>query len=270
MWSGSSDPSLSVSFSEMIRGRAATLPAEPPDYRLVESFRRFLGILPDIANPDDLALETVAVSGLAGLRTVMAGVILFMGESQVARFHFGNWPPEWMERYTDELFASDPLVSEARKRIAPFTWTDLEADCELSPGMVAAIAAARASGWQGGYAVPIHGPGGYLGLVSFAGAAIDLTGMDRALLQALAYAAHAKGRALASATEGDRQNPGRLTPREIQVMRWVASGKSDWAISQILGIAESTVHFHVEQAKRKLKVRSRVQAVGHLLLNGHM
>lgn len=234
---------------------------------LAAALARFLAGLPSISDAYQLAEATVAVSGLVGLRTVMAGALLVDGRGPEARFDFGNWPPEWMARYTAEVFVTDPLVVEARRRFVPFTWTELEAEGHLSRDMAAAIAAARANGWQDGFAVPIHGPVGYLGLVSFAGGELDLSAMDRALLLALAHAAHLKGRALAGARESGT-SAAALSARELQVMGWVASGKSDWEIGQILGIAESTAHFHVEQAKRKLRVRSRVQAVGILLLSG--
>jgi DNA-binding CsgD family transcriptional regulator len=54
---------------------------------------------------------------------------------------------------------------------------------------------------------------------------------------------------------------GRMTARESEVLGWVAAGKSDWAIGQILNISGKTVNFHVENAKRKLGVGTRVQAV---------
>jgi DNA-binding CsgD family transcriptional regulator len=52
-----------------------------------------------------------------------------------------------------------------------------------------------------------------------------------------------------------------FTERESQVLNWVAAGKSDWAIGQILKISGKTVNFHVENAKRKFGVGTRVQAV---------
>ena len=54
---------------------------------------------------------------------------------------------------------------------------------------------------------------------------------------------------------------GRMTARESEVLGWVAAGKSDWAIGQILHISGKTVNFHVENAKRKLGVGTRLQAV---------
>ncbi len=53
----------------------------------------------------------------------------------------------------------------------------------------------------------------------------------------------------------------RVTPRETQILGWVAAGKSDWAIGRILRISDKTVNFHVENAKRKFGVGTRLQAV---------
>jgi DNA-binding CsgD family transcriptional regulator len=60
----------------------------------------------------------------------------------------------------------------------------------------------------------------------------------------------------------------RMTARESEVLAWVAAGKSDWAIGQILNISGKTVNFHVENAKRKLGVATRVQAVVAALRTG--
>jgi DNA-binding CsgD family transcriptional regulator len=59
-----------------------------------------------------------------------------------------------------------------------------------------------------------------------------------------------------------------VTPRETQILSWVAAGKSDWAIGQILRISSKTVNFHVENAKRKLGAGTRVQAVVAALREG--
>lgn len=52
-----------------------------------------------------------------------------------------------------------------------------------------------------------------------------------------------------------------LTQREREVMSWIAQGKSDWQIGQILCISAKTVNYHAENAKRKLGVATRIQAV---------
>ncbi len=63
---------------------------------------------------------------------------------------------------------------------------------------------------------------------------------------------------------GKRRRPRKaalFTPREIEVLEWVAKGKTDWQTAQILFISRKTVNYHVERAKRKLQVPTRVQAV---------
>ena len=52
----------------------------------------------------------------------------------------------------------------------------------------------------------------------------------------------------------------RLTPREVEVLRLLARNSSDLQIAQILGIRHSTVNFHTRNIRRKLGVRSRVEA----------
>ncbi|MEO0618517.1 MAG: LuxR C-terminal-related transcriptional regulator [Pseudomonadota bacterium] len=59
-----------------------------------------------------------------------------------------------------------------------------------------------------------------------------------------------------------------LSKREAVCLAWVAHGKSDWEIGQILEISPKTVNFHVENAKRRLGVPSRTQAVLLAALNG--
>jgi LuxR family quorum sensing-dependent transcriptional regulator len=56
----------------------------------------------------------------------------------------------------------------------------------------------------------------------------------------------------------------RLTDRERDVLGWVAEGKSDWEISVILALSETTVRFHVDNARRKLGAVNRAQAVARL------
>lgn len=52
-----------------------------------------------------------------------------------------------------------------------------------------------------------------------------------------------------------------LSPREVEVLTWVAAGKSSTVIGTLLGISARTVNFHVENAVRKLGAANRSQAV---------
>jgi LuxR family transcriptional regulator, quorum-sensing system regulator BjaR1 len=52
-----------------------------------------------------------------------------------------------------------------------------------------------------------------------------------------------------------------LTPREREVLAWVAQGKSAWEIGEILEIAKRTVDEHAQTAVRKLGAVNRTHAV---------
>ncbi|MFC3194108.1 response regulator [Marinicella sediminis] len=58
------------------------------------------------------------------------------------------------------------------------------------------------------------------------------------------------------------KNKLKITRRESDVLYWVAQGKTDWEISQILHISERTVNKHLEQIYRKLEVSNRTAASG--------
>lgn len=61
-----------------------------------------------------------------------------------------------------------------------------------------------------------------------------------------------------------------LSNREHDCLAFVAEGKSDWEISVILSLSQATVHQHIENAKRKLGVRTRPHAVAkHLAYQTH-
>jgi DNA-binding CsgD family transcriptional regulator len=67
-----------------------------------------------------------------------------------------------------------------------------------------------------------------------------------------------------------RAEPVRLTERERRLLTLVAHGKSDWAISELVGVSEGAVHKTIERAKGKLGVATRVQAVVRALHLGEL
>lgn len=56
-----------------------------------------------------------------------------------------------------------------------------------------------------------------------------------------------------------------LTRRERDVLSFLSEGKTDWEISRILGVAESTARFHADNARRKLGASNRTQAVARYI-----
>jgi len=52
-----------------------------------------------------------------------------------------------------------------------------------------------------------------------------------------------------------------FTPREIEVLRWLITGKSNWEMSRIVSISERTIKYHLKQIYHKLGVSTRTQAI---------
>ena len=68
---------------------------------------------------------------------------------------------------------------------------------------------------------------------------------------------------------GARQPPAPgLKPRQVAVLRLVARGLTDKQIGRALGLSPATAHYHVEEAKRALGVRTRAEAVAICALDG--
>jgi len=57
------------------------------------------------------------------------------------------------------------------------------------------------------------------------------------------------------------RTPGRITPRELEVLALVADGHSTREISQTLWITEETVRTHVRRLLERLDARTRAHAV---------
>ena len=192
-----------------------------------------------------------------------------VGNARRHRFFFNDWPQDWLAYYEAQgFFQRDFVVAEARRRMSAFLWSEMDPGILNSPTATEFFAASRAHGWIDGFAVPIHGAGGYEGIVSLAARQpITLEPLERSLLEAACRNLSERCRTSVGFGDAPVSLP-ELTAREVECLKWVAIGKTDPEIGNLLGISGATAHFHVEQAKRKLGVATRVQAVALLVLHG--
>lgn len=191
------------------------------------------------------------------------------GCSEVYRFYFNTWPEAWNRAYAERgLCATDPVVAHARTTRAAFLMAEADATLRAYPGGAATVDAARAFGWAEVMAVPIHGPGGYQGLITLASLAPVTVAPDaRAWLAALAHAVH--DRCHDAPGFGARLPPAPgLTGRQRECLRLAAKGLPDAKIGAALGISAATAHYHIENAKRLLGVHTRAEAVAICALDG--
>jgi pimeloyl-ACP methyl ester carboxylesterase/DNA-binding CsgD family transcriptional regulator len=72
----------------------------------------------------------------------------------------------------------------------------------------------------------------------------------------------------AAPAERPARGPGDLTPRELEVLRLLATGASNGSIAADLGLSVNTVERHVTNVYRKLEVTSRAEATALAIRRG--
>lgn len=115
--------------------------------------------------------------------------------------------------------------------------------------------------------VPLYGhekPAGY-GLYCFATPPAERDALDR-VVRFVCQAALNQFEAITGETSDAPATP--LTRRQREVLAQVVDGKSDGEIAAALGVSQNTVHEHIEEAKRRIGVRTRVQAAVIAARNG--
>jgi DNA-binding NarL/FixJ family response regulator len=74
--------------------------------------------------------------------------------------------------------------------------------------------------------------------------------------------------ALAAGTEPGAEDPHRLTPRELDVLRLLVQGKTDQEIADTLYLSRRTVTTHTSNMFAKLGVSNRVEATALAMREG--
>ena len=218
------------------------------------------------AESADDFLATIRKMGFAaGACGAWAGI----GRNRKNRFFFVDWPQDWIEFYETNQFVEHDLIPvEARRRVRAFWFSDIISRFKLTEKQKKLYDGGVAYGWMDVFAVPIHGPGSMQGLVTMATReALALSATDCAVLEIMARAVWERCR-MSESFGMLASNQPQLSPREIECLQWAATGKSDADIAVILGIKPATAHFHIEQAKKRLDVKTRVEAVAVGMLHG--
>lgn len=170
---------------------------------------------------------------------------------------------EWRELYFEKKWSRyDDLMKSGLSRLAPTTWRGFEKEKPLGDGQRTIMSHAHEFGFVDGYFLPVHMLDGSVACVSlFSETALPEEGPVAHAIHLLSlYYSFAVRRALAPSPPPPAAAVS-ITPRQRECLQWVRAGKTDWEIGQIIGISEHTVIEHLDQARRRLGVRTRTQAV---------
>lgn len=184
--------------------------------------------------------------------------------------------PNWRENlilgtvpdaYLDEYFAAkslfdSPIFRTAQYACEPTPLSQVYDQKQLSRRGHIIYQRASKYGLQEGYCFPLKGRDCRPTLMLIAGDFQNIDANMRMVMELAVLAFYRRACALFPESHLVFKYQGsRLSDRERETLIWVAKGKTDWEIAQLLEISERTVHYHIENAKKKMMVPTRLQAV---------
>lgn len=223
----------------------------------------------------DMFVEAAAAcTGLPQLWTLLSDISGELGFSHFALLdhaslsegtsgliRLDNYPESWTHELLTKGYASDDPVHLASLRSnRGFGWCELGSLITLERRHKTILARSRHHGIGGGFTVPANVPGEPSASCSFAvspGSELPLGRLD-CVERIGAHALSAARRLRPLAPPPPRP---RLSRRELQCLRLVALGKTDWEIAQILGLSFATAHQYVARARAAYDCVSRTQLV---------
>lgn len=194
---------------------------------------------------------------------------LLTAEDGMALSEVFGWEADFQRDWVEQsLHRVSPVAAVCRMTIRPFCWSaasmvTLAEELGGRSGRSWHLTPAR--GIAGGITVPVHLPRCRVGSVTWTtrDPDVDLAEVlevhgDLLRLAALRFMD------LVYAARQDEVAEPRATPlseREVECLTWVALGRTDVEISELIHRSSTTARFHVENAMNKLGARNRAQAV---------
>lgn len=180
-----------------------------------------------------------------------------------------TYPEAWKRHYIKRrLHLVDPTLHLAKRSIAPVDWVRLQTP--EAPSVVFREASDFGISGQG-LTVPVRGPYGDIGMLSLTrrcSAAEWQKMVPQYISQIQSAAVYLHDHVMSSETLSSVLRFPQLSAREAEVLQWVAAGKSQFDVADILGISNRTVEVHLRSAKTKLQALTTPQAVGRAVAIG--
>lgn len=170
-----------------------------------------------------------------------------------------GFPKTMVERYQSEnLSKVDPSIRQVLSGTKAQWWREIEYSSKPSREEQEYLNSVTHKVGEG-VILPVFGPHGRNGFIGleFGDHKPDWADNALPLIQSCCQLAHLQYCAL---LQVELPNISKLSRREKEVLSWVAQGKSNGVIANILGIAESTIITHLERTYKKLGVDNRVTA----------
>lgn len=224
------------------------------------------------ADLHDLMVETTHRLGFEQFALVSHVDLVTASDGAIA---ISNYKQGWVDRILSQrYYLDDPVHAASTGRTTPFAWNTILHTLLPSRRQQKIMREGAGFGLHDGVTVPVHSPGEYRGTCSFGTAGrVWMTPDLQGTALTIAHFAFEAARMLVRTRLGfERTLPEipRLSPRQVDCVGLIASGKGDVQIAHMLGLSEATVHQHISEAMRKCGVFKRVTLVIRALFDGQI
>lgn len=221
-------------------------------------FREFTKILtaPDVP---DLIAQMSKLANIYGFEALYAVSPITRDKQFCHRMTSVKFPSIWERQWKRRLYWVDPLLEYALYHPQVFRWSRIFSEECSSKAQRRYVEFCSQLGMTDGLATACYGPGGRTGFVGF-GFPQDEECFSAQSYLAIAHIAQLSFSRYCSIMHGRAAAPPKLSPREREIIRWVARGKSNAEISIIVGISRHTVDTHLRRIFNKFGTTDRTVA----------
>jgi LuxR family transcriptional regulator len=174
---------------------------------------------------------------------------------------FNNYPKNWNIEYEkNKLDLIDPVIAHCNQSVLPILWSK-----ELFNETPWLWDALEQQGLRHGWSQAIHDEeSGLCSILSLARSHCPVSSWE--LYENLGFSVfignHLHKLMVQTLPKAAKKpSTAHLTPREVDVLKLAADGKTAYESARILNLSARTINFHVQEAIRKLGVNNKISAV---------
>ena len=217
----------------------------------------------------DICGSVLEFAGRVGATSVLAGLMpppALSKSEQIGHILLDAWPREWSERYfSGGYLYRDPTIRLVRAGVPSFVWGEIDAFGMTAPREKAVMSEAAEFRLRRGFTISLstvkRQPIGF----SLAGEHLEVDGRERLTLELVS--AYAVGSAMVIIEDGISPDI-RLSPRQLDVLRWASEGLKVEEIADRLSISTHTADMHLRIVRERLGVSNTIHAVAEAFRRG--
>lgn len=197
-------------------------------------------------------------------------VVYYWVNSVGENYGAGTFTSEWAERYVEKEYNKiDPVVLGCFQRFDPVNWKDLDWSSKTARNFLK-DALDHGIGTQG-LTIPIRGPNGQYAVLTINDTRTDedwgaFIHEHKRNFMIIAYEFNKKG------LEFDENETsvilGKLSPRELSALTYLARGMSRTQAAHHMSISEHTLRVYIESSRHKLGALNTTHAVARAINSG--